>query len=119
MIATIVDWTWANSLPIEPVESTQKQISMKPKAGRGRLSLDFVLKTVALLGFIDLSMLRALIMVAAVVGGGGGEAGDGKAGNDERAALEETAVLLVGLFAALGLVALWAVPLGASSSFPY
>ena len=119
MIATIVDWTWANSLPIEPVESTQKQISMKPKAGRGRLSLDLVLKTVALLGFIDLSMLRALIMVAAVVGGGGREAGDGKAGNDERAALEETAVLLVGLFAALGLVALWAVPLGASSSFPY
>lgn len=48
MIATIVDCTWANSPTIEPVASTQKHTSMKPKAGRGRLSLDGALKIVFL-----------------------------------------------------------------------
>lgn len=46
MIDKIVDWAWANSLPIEPVASIQKQTSMKPNAGIGRWSLDFVLKIV-------------------------------------------------------------------------
>lgn len=47
----------------------QKQMSMKPKAGRGRSYFDAVLKMVALVGLIELSMLFARIMVGPVVRG--------------------------------------------------
>lgn len=46
MIDKIVDWAWPNYELIEPVASMQKQTSIKPNAGRGKWSLDFVLKTV-------------------------------------------------------------------------
>jgi hypothetical protein len=51
MMATMVDCTCASSLPIDPVESMQKQMSMNPKAGSGSYYRDFALKIVAFEGF--------------------------------------------------------------------
>lgn len=45
----IVDWAWASSLVIDPVASMQKHTSIKPKAGIGKWSFDFVLNTVFLM----------------------------------------------------------------------
>lgn len=61
-MATIVDCTCASSLHMEPVASTQKQISMNPKAGRGKLSRELVLKIVTLEGFKARSMLFVRII---------------------------------------------------------
>jgi hypothetical protein len=92
-------------------------MSMKPKADIGRSSFDFVLKTVALVGLIDLSMLRARKTDTAVLAGGTEELGNGKAGIDGRAGLMGR-VALLGLLAALGLVTFLGVLLGIRICFP-
>ncbi len=100
---------------MEPVASTQKQTSMNPNAGSGR-SFDPVLKIVALEGFIDLSMLRALTILEPVEAGGtaGMTTGAATAGDDLTAGL----VGLFGLraiFFGLGAVFLGLMILSASS----
>lgn len=69
------------------MESTQKQISMKPKAGRGRLPFEPVLKIVALTGFVGLSMVLGLNSLPVIAGSGRTAEISDTAGRDGRAGL--------------------------------
>lgn len=104
---------------MDPVESTQKQMSMKPKAGIGRLSFDFVLKTVALVGLRDLSMLLARMMVGAVLAGGTAGSTGAMAGADGTAGLLGRVALLCIFDATTGLAAFLLFLFLASIDFPY
>lgn len=100
MIATMVDWHWASYPDIDPVASTQKQTSTNPNAGKGRLSLELVLKIVAFEGLIERSILRALMILEPVEAGGATAimgAGRGTAGI-ERAGLPRLPALLIVVF---------------------
>ena len=68
---------------------------MNPKAGKGKLSFELVLKIVVLLGFIDLSMLLALMTVGAVVAGTADNKRGGRTGTDALAGLEGRVLLAV------------------------
>ena len=100
---------------MDPVTSQQKQMSMNPKEGIGKLSLDPVLKIVALEGFIDLSRLRARIIVAPVLAGNTPEPEniDSYAGSGAG-----VAVLLIGFEAAAFFLSAAVFFLGASIFFP-
>ena len=78
---------------------------MNPKAGRGRFSFEPVLKIVALVGFVGLSMVGTRYRVPVVVVGGTaneGWGGTGTYGEAGLAAIDLLAILLGGTVVAEG-----------------
>jgi len=66
IIEQIVFWTSFSYVCIDPVASKQKQTSINPKAGRGKLSFELFRKTVAVEGKINLFMHFSLTVVVPI-----------------------------------------------------